>query len=156
MDDLISRQDAIDAVGNMLRRKFGTGGDLAEITLAGLPSAQPEMTDEEKRLVKKLRSYHNGSYAKVIDKLLAVASAQPEQKCETCRYRNLEWSEEPCDSCTMGGKDCHYKPERKKGEWEVIDETEPRRYGCSECKCLSWHMENYCPHCGADMRGEEE
>lgn len=32
----------IDAVGNMLRRKFGIGGDLAEITLAGLPSAEPE------------------------------------------------------------------------------------------------------------------
>ena len=43
MDDLISRQAAIDAVGSMLRRKFGIGGDLAEITLAGLPSAQPEI-----------------------------------------------------------------------------------------------------------------
>ena len=43
MSDLISRQAAIDAVGNMLRRKFGIGGDLAEITLAGLPSAQPEI-----------------------------------------------------------------------------------------------------------------
>ena len=41
MDDLISRQAAIDAVSNMLRRKFGIGGDLAEITLAELPSAQP-------------------------------------------------------------------------------------------------------------------
>lgn len=40
--DMISRQAAIDAVGSMLRRKFGIGGDLAEITLAGLPSAQPE------------------------------------------------------------------------------------------------------------------
>ena len=42
-DDLISRQAAIDAVGSMLRRKFGIGGDLAEITLAGLPSTQPEI-----------------------------------------------------------------------------------------------------------------
>ena len=41
-DDLISRQAAIDAFSNMLRRKFGIGGDLAEITLAELPSAQPE------------------------------------------------------------------------------------------------------------------
>ena len=44
MDDLISRQAAIDAVASMLRRKFGIGGDLAEITLAELPSAQPERT----------------------------------------------------------------------------------------------------------------
>ena len=39
MDDVISRQVAIDAVGSMLRRKFGIGGDLAEITLSGMPSA---------------------------------------------------------------------------------------------------------------------
>ena len=42
VNDTISRQAAIDAVASMLRRKFGIGGDLAEITLAGLPSAQPE------------------------------------------------------------------------------------------------------------------
>ena len=41
--------------------------------------------------------------------------------------------------------------ENVKGEWEVIDEAEPRRYGCSVCKVLSWNMSNFCPHCGADM-----
>ena len=41
--DCIERQAAIDAVGSMLRRKFGIGGDLAEIMLAGLPSAQAEI-----------------------------------------------------------------------------------------------------------------
>lgn len=40
------------------------------------------------------------------------------------------------------------------GRWEVIDAEEPRRYGCSECKRLSWHMENYCPNCGAKMDGD--
>ena len=43
----------------------------------------------------------------------------------------------------------------KKGEWEVIDETEPKRYGCSVCKRLSWDMSNFCPYCGADMRSQE-
>ena len=42
-DDVIYRQAAIDAVGSMLRRKFGIGGDLAEITLRELSSAQPEI-----------------------------------------------------------------------------------------------------------------
>lgn len=42
------------------------------------------------------------------------------------------------------------------GRWEVIDAEEPRRYGCSECKRLSWHMENYCPNCGARMDGESD
>lgn len=41
------------------------------------------------------------------------------------------------------------------GHWVVIDAEEPRRYGCSECKRLSWHMENYCPNCGAKMDEEE-
>ena len=41
------------------------------------------------------------------------------------------------------------------GHWEVIDAEEPRRYGCSECKRLSWHMDNYCPNCGAKMDEEE-
>ena len=42
------------------------------------------------------------------------------------------------------------------GHWEVIDAEEPRRYGCSECKRLSRHMENYCPNCGARMDGDED
>ena len=41
------------------------------------------------------------------------------------------------------------------GRWEVVDAEEPRRYGCSECKRLSWHMDNYCPNCGAKMDEEE-
>ena len=40
------------------------------------------------------------------------------------------------------------------GHWEVVDAEEPRRYGCSECKRLSWHMENYCPCCGSKMDEE--
>lgn len=42
VSDCISRQAAVDAVGSMLRRKFGIGGDLAEITLEDLPPAQPQ------------------------------------------------------------------------------------------------------------------
>lgn len=42
------------------------------------------------------------------------------------------------------------------GRWDVIDAEEPRRYGCSECKRLSWYMENYCPNCGAKMDEEAE
>ena len=41
------------------------------------------------------------------------------------------------------------------GRWVVIDAEEPRRYGCSECKRLSWNMENYCGNCGARMDGGE-
>lgn len=46
--------------------------------------------------------------------------------------------------------------ERKNGWWIVVDEAEPRRYGCSYCKCLSWSMDNYCPHCGTKMEVETD
>ena len=43
-----------------------------------------------------------------------------------------------------------------RGEWEVIDYAEPRRYVCSICHIgLGWHTTNYCPNCGARMDGEE-
>lgn len=41
------------------------------------------------------------------------------------------------------------------GKWELIDEAEPRRYGCSRCKRLAWWETDYCPNCGAKMEGEE-
>lgn len=44
--------------------------------------------------------------------------------------------------------------EVKHGEWEVVDQEEPRRYGCSVCKRLSFYMTNYCSCCGAKMNGE--
>lgn len=43
--------------------------------------------------------------------------------------------------------------ERKTAKWEIIDEAEPRRYGCSNCKRMVWHIENFCPNCGAKMEG---
>ena len=84
--DCISRQAAINALAKLVpyaiydesTESYTNGLTDAHDLICLLPSAQPELTDEEKRLIKKLRSYHNGSYAKVIDKLLAVASAQPE------------------------------------------------------------------------------
>ena len=39
----------------------------------------------------------------------------------------------------------------RRGHWEVIDEAEPRRYGCSNCKRLSFTEDNYCSYCGAKM-----
>ena len=45
--------------------------------------------------------------------------------------------------------------EVKRGKWEVVDEAEPRRYGCSRCKRLSWTADNYCSYCGAKMEMEQ-
>ena len=45
--------------------------------------------------------------------------------------------------------------DRPKGEWKDCGEIEPW-YRCSECKEKVWGAhKNFCPNCGADMRGEE-
>ena len=122
MNDLISRQAAIDAVSNMLRRKFGIGGDLAGITLAELPSAQPE------------------------------------QECEKCIFKPFK----------------QFQPERKKGKWIKMSDTDGIYWACSECgedlprvsrynpqfdlfpRLESIEKTKFCPNCGADMRGEQD
>lgn len=43
----------------------------------------------------------------------------------------------------------------KRGEWEMIDEAEPMRWGCSRCKYLSWETSSYCPRCGAKMEVQD-
>jgi len=122
--DLIERQAAIDAVSNMLRRKFGIGGDLAEITLAGLPSAQPETHEERTEThscdcierqaaieVLEERLHANG-YSNValvselnrsIGYLMRLPSAQPEiVRCKDCIFHGLcrtspKWAVAPKD-----------------------------------------------------------
>ena len=55
------------------------------------------------------------------------------------------------------------QPERPKGRWELIQD-DWNVYQCSECKEW-WTLEsgtpqensmNFCPNCGADMRGETD
>lgn len=47
-------------------------------------------------------------------------------------------------------------PKPKKGKW--TDEQQDRWIyaKCSECLTIHDVKTNYCPNCGADMRGEEE
>lgn len=48
------------------------------------------------------------------------------------------------------------QPERKKGTWIDLGKDRAIRWQCSECGRKDTHIYNYCPDCGADMRGEEE
>lgn len=51
--------------------------------------------------------------------------------------------------------------EREKGEWkrEVLGSTSGYgttvMYQCSECERMAISQYNFCPNCGADMRGEK-
>ena len=53
---------------------------------------------------------------------------------------------------------CGDFPERKKGKWIKTDKHDiyyQPGYECSVCGVLTTCHGNYCPNCGADMRGEE-
>lgn len=45
-------------------------------------------------------------------------------------------------------------PKRKTGKW--IESAEDMTVYCSECLTESDEITNYCPNCGADMRGEQD
>lgn len=84
-NDLISRQAAIDDFYKYPNITWTTLDVLKHIN--ALPSVQPYLTNEDMRLLKKLRTYHNGTYAKAIDHVMAKASAQPEQHWIPCSER---------------------------------------------------------------------
>lgn len=50
--------------------------------------------------------------------------------------------------------------ERKRGKWIHIPGGESEfdagdSYFCDQCSSLEWEDSNFCPNCGADMRGDE-
>lgn len=85
MDDLISRQAAIDAIESVPDSNWTSKRYSNEIRK--LPSAQPDLTEEDMRLLKRLRTYHSGTYAKAIDHVIEKASAQHELNWIPCSER---------------------------------------------------------------------
>ena len=50
------------------------------------------------------------------------------------------------------------EPERKKGRWEVyiISMLDGEGCRCSECRAEGVPYWDFCPNCGADMRGDND
>ena len=89
--------------------------------------------------------------------------------CPDCIYHHFVW-----DGVVFRGNACLYGKqealpfsptddvaERKQGEWIDYEDAKNSVYGhvtclCSVCGHVSQYKENYCMHCGADMRGSEE
>ena len=48
-----------------------------------------------------------------------------------------------------------FSADREKGKWEKIWRTDCERseYMCSKCGCGEDYYTDFCPNCGADMRG---
>lgn len=47
------------------------------------------------------------------------------------------------------------QPQRKVARWEILYPNHTYKYHCSECGANHKYMFDFCPSCGADMRGEE-
>lgn len=74
---------------------------------------------------------------------------------------NLNEYKDGCDVCAEAVEmaiEALQEPERKKGQW--IKETKFSQSVCSNCyktpKTILEELPDYCPNCGADMRGEKE
>lgn len=73
-----------------------------------------------------------------------------------------------CDNCehkpvcsiyraTGGVKSCEHHKDERRGRW--VELPMPRvmwKYRCDRCGCPQDYKHNYCPNCGADMRGTED
>lgn len=79
--------------------------------------------------------------------------------CMVCAFKDNLCTSEICDRFRKRGNCEDFESlllnSIKHGRWELIDGAEPRRYGCSKCKRMVWHTENYCPNCGAKMEEQE-
>lgn len=49
------------------------------------------------------------------------------------------------------------EPERKRGKWKKVYEGNGLRYECDKCgeRYPNAYGYNFCPNCGADMRGDQ-
>jgi len=116
---------------------------------------------------------------RVVEALTSQNLTEPNNTCEADLISRADAIEMLCKSCRHDDKE-HYYPNCKlqmccddinainalpsadvdgedliikgaKGHW-IDDET---NYTCSECYRGCWVNSDYCPWCGADMRGEE-
>lgn len=80
-----------------------------------------------------------------------------EEVCEECDYYGKTGTDHcEADAVRMAIKALEEHPERKKGKW--IDGK------CSNCgehapfwsMASTYYESNFCPNCGADMRGEKD
>ena len=87
--------------------------------------------------------------------------ADKTRTCSKCIHKAVCKTAESCDGYVSGCK--HFK-EQKQGRWEHLIQKFNGGgfndvYGCSECVHkeyvpLGERLPNYCPNCGADMKGE--
>lgn len=152
MNDLISRQKAIDAIK--------TSRYLVDAMekIIRLPSAQPELDewctdckeyDQERHCCPRFTRVIKTT----VDELKQAAQTEPDVVCHCNVKENAELIAKILDD-DIDGK-VFAMPERKTGHWEIytISMIDGEDCRCSECGSGGVPYWNYCPQCGADMRG---
>ena len=78
-----------------------------------------------------------------------------ETEAITAWNRAMSGSAEEKLKAFWDGMSAEMKEEQKKGKW-IDTDNYYQRWKCSECGCHTRDAEpNYCPNCGADMRGDK-
>ena len=143
------------------------------------------MNDLISRLSEILSNYNSFDeneepYYRALSEAIQLASAQPEERTETpacdlilqtLKDAQPEWLP-PADTDLSAYSDKLWRAayergkkeaeaERKRGKWVKVSADKYRIsasyfYECSKCKFVNQFKSNFCPVCGADMRGGDE
>ena len=75
--------------------------------------------------------------------------------CRICMETNICYrSKENCEDLKLFDELPSVQPKAKTGRWITEEPTVVKPYVCSECgHFYNLDVRNYCPNCGADMRG---
>lgn len=131
--------DADALIGYLHTKLFYESRDRSRVykAIQEQPTIEPErcqLTDDDKEVIR------------------IHLNAFKEKLCNQYRWNEAKEYEELIDRLM------NLQPERKKGKWINrslnICYPEWERYTCSECGKHSY-IYDYCPNCGADMRGEK-
>lgn len=149
-EDYISREQAIDAIDEVDWYQVNPIGKLVH----GAASDETALYKAKDiyRAIESLPSITSNTVLKTHNDE-SIETEKVDERCKGCKHYKL--------TCNLFSEICKYEPsaERSKGEWlpiiEATEMGEPYIAGiyCSECGETLRCEANYCPNCGAKMKG---
>ena len=162
--DCISRQAAID----ICRAPHMRNADCSDFEMAimMLPPAQPkkgaieQIKWERDVAIEQLKKLGYGLGEKIRAEKDCISRQAAIDALNNIEIpRNASWYQYYQQALTAVDKLPPAQPERIKGRWEVASTGYSGFMRCSACKvgcCGDYRSMNFCPNCGADMRGEQD